>query len=501
MRTFACSPVALQQGSCVSNQPQWISSLQLRNLKPSSIGRFRGSPSQRICSSCGPHLCRKSVSLTQVGCKIDGSDSPSVTTFSNLRLTERRSQLQSQAGRQPASNDENDVVAEIVEKELDTDVVSDEWQWTKTNQELIAYTLLLVAVPIGTILPLSHLQWSGAFYFLFLAVWTVYVGSHRSLGKKPPQNVSFKQGLAAPLFCSVSLFGFYSLLRFFPNLDIRSFISAYLGVAGIAAVASNLAPPLRAILPNPNNTSWHIDFPKWLVVDEGEAVHVTLTPADLVATVVGIGAAIASKQSGAPFTLNNFIAVCIVTELLQLLSLGSFVTAATMLSGLLLYDVFWVFGSSNVFGDNVMVTVATSPAFDGPMKLIFPNATANTGNPYSILGLGDIAAPGLLIALMLRFDRSRSKRLPGAVAEANTQQEPADKTYFITCIASYIFGLTATVVANTVSGAAQPALLYLVPSLLFGVFIVAASRSESSLLLDYKEEFLPVAVKGDGTLE
>lgn len=221
MRTFACSPVALQQGSCVSNQPQWISSLQLRNLKPSSIGRFRGSPSQRICSSCGPHLCRKSVSLTQVGCKIDGSDSPSVTTFSNLRLTERRSQLQSQAGRQPASNDENDVVAEIVEKELDTDVVSDEWQWTKTNQELviclesflgllwsglcappsaswsqmvsvtqcsasnwciwsqIAYTLLLVAVPIGTILPLSHLQWSGAFYFLFLAVWTVYVGSHR----------------------------------------------------------------------------------------------------------------------------------------------------------------------------------------------------------------------------------------------------------------------------------------------------------------------------------
>lgn len=55
--------------------------------------------------------------------------------------------------------------------------------------------------------------------------------------------------------------------------------------------------------------------------------------------------------------------------------------------------------------------------------------------------------------------------------------------------------------ANTVSGAAQPALLYLVPSLLFGVFIVAASRSESSLLLDYKEEFLPVAVKGDGTLE
>lgn len=117
---------------------------------------------------------------------------------------------------------------------------------------------------------------------------------------------------------------------------------------------------------------------------------------------VGIAAAVASKQTGAPFTLNNFIAVCIVTELLQLLSLGryisdtgpepiafhylrnskaismmwlcdmsrvphvlwvclcSFATAAAMLSGLLLYDVFWVFGSSHVFGDNVMVTVSDS---------------------------------------------------------------------------------------------------------------------------------------------
>jgi hypothetical protein len=32
----------------------------------------------------------------------------------------------------------------------------------------------------------------------------------------------------------------------------------------------------------------------------------------------------------------------------------------------------------------------------------------------------------------------------------------------------------------------NPALLYLVPSLLFGVFVVAASWSEATLVLDYK---------------
>lgn len=105
---------------------------------------------------------------------------------------------------------------------------------------------------------------------------------------------------------------------------------------------------------------------------------------------MGIGIDILSKQAEAPFTVNNFIAVCIVTELLNLLSLGryadsnhinhsflvyegvflffcvklqlscSFVTAAATLCGLLLYDVIWVFGSPYVFGDNVMVSVSSS---------------------------------------------------------------------------------------------------------------------------------------------
>ncbi|KAL3699260.1 hypothetical protein R1sor_017282 [Riccia sorocarpa] len=358
------------------------------------------------------------------------------------------------------------------------------WAWNKTSKELIAYMLLIAAVPIVPFLP--RFEWSGAFYFLFLAVWSVYVGSHRSLSKKPPQKMSLNQGLAVPLFCSASLFGFYCLLRFFPDLDVRSFISAYLGVAGAVAVGSNVVEPIRRLLPNSESLSFRVDFPAWLVQDEGQPVHLTLTPADLIAGSVGILATIASKQAGAPFTLKNFIAVCIVTELLQLLSLGTFTTAAVMLSGLLLYDVFWVFGSSHVFGDNVMVTVATSSAFDGPMKLIFPRfGEGPTLNPYSILGLGDIAAPGLLIAMMLRFDRHRAKN-----SKEVLENSSPDKTYFITCLASYVFGLTVTVVANTVSGAAQPALLYLVPSLLLGVFAVAAFRSEASLLLDYKDETL-----------
>jgi hypothetical protein len=45
--------------------------------------------------------------------------------------------------------------------------------------------------------------------------------------------------------------------------------------------------------------------------------------------------------------------------------LRSFRTAGLLMVGLLLYDVFWVFGSPQVVGDNVMLTVATSDMIVG----------------------------------------------------------------------------------------------------------------------------------------
>ena len=62
-----------------------------------------------------------------------------------------------------------------------------------------------------------------------------------------------------------------------------------------------------------------------------------------------------------------------------------------MLAGLLLYDVFWVFGSPSVIGDNVMLTVATSDIVSGPTRLLFPRMAGGTGEasnfPFSLLGM------------------------------------------------------------------------------------------------------------------
>ena len=53
-------------------------------------------------------------------------------------------------------------------------------------------------------------------------------------------------------------------------------------------------------------------------------------------------------------------------------------------------DVFWVFGSPKVIGENVMLTVATSDILTGPTRLLFPRAAGSVGEaaafPFSLLG-------------------------------------------------------------------------------------------------------------------
>ncbi|CAI5481826.1 unnamed protein product [Closterium sp. Yama58-4] len=441
------------------------------------------------------------------------------------------------------------------------EAAAEKGNWSTSWEPKAALGVLLLSVPVVPALP--RCQWSAPLYFGLLALWAVYVGSHRSLTRPPVQAVSMQQGMAVPILCSLALFSLYCLLRFAPDLDLRLLFSSYLTLVGGVAVASHLADPLKAALPKEINDrlSLTLDIPSWLLESSPSSSSssssspssspsptpsssssppapavLTLSASDVLSAALGMAMAVASMQPSAPFSLGNIVAVCIVSEVLQMLSLRSFAVASAVLVGLLLYDVFWVFGSSPIFGDNVMVTVATADALVGPMKLVFPRWTVDASSPYSILGLGDVAAPGLLMALMLRFDSHRSSssaaaatsaaaepasadahsRDPAAQADSSSTSSSShssssskgtavvvaaapdgagleDKTYFLVSVASYLAGLAITIGVNTVTGAAQPALLYLVPSLLLGVSAAAAARSELDVLLRFDD-----TASGDG---
>jgi minor histocompatibility antigen H13 len=62
------------------------------------------------------------------------------------------------------------------------------------------------------------------------------------------------------------------------------------------------------------------------------------------------------------------------------------------------------------------------------------------------------------------------------------------KTYFYAAMAGYVVGLASTLVAMTFSGAAQPALLYIVPAEFAAVGVLAAARGEFFKLWNFNEE-------------
>jgi hypothetical protein len=177
--------------------------------------------------------------------------------------------------------------------------------------------------------------------------------------------------------------------------------------------------------------------------------------------------------------------------------------AALCLSLLVVYDIFWVFCSEYFFTQNVMVEVATkvasnpvyeighyfhfaflssiNPTLELPIKLMFPNFA--TGRMI-MLGLGDIALPGALVAYSLRCDLELNRETENNLAcveEGETHSLLLVATTPITAVnalfnytlGGYFFGLVAAFVGNSLSGHPQPALIYLVPGVI-GTFAYKA---------------------------
>lgn len=170
----------------------------------------------------------------------------------------------------------------------------------------------------------------------------------------------------------------------------------------------------------------------------------------------------------------------------------------------------------------MMVTVATK--LDVPIKLLFPRPSSPDAGPdkrrHAMLGLGDIVLPGIVIGLALRFDlymfylrRQRRAVVATKETETGTEVEKAayisvrsrwaelfwagtgsrsataqeslrnealrfEKPYFHATLVGYVAGMICTLLSMHLSGRGQPALLFLVPGVLFALWGKAWRRGE-----------------------
>ena len=287
-----------------------------------------------------------------------------------------------------------------------------------------AYGALALALGIGGDGALEHFRYGYVPYFAALAMAAIYIGSHRGLTRDFRETISFESSLLGPFVLSAALFAAYVALEIL-KLDISVAVDFYFFILGTIAVAGNATEPMNAL-----GAWWKEGLVKLRVPDgwatdpkTGETVtdaEFDVTPAQIVGLLAGLALATADLQAGHQnFTLNNAIACFIVSDFLSVIGFGSFKSCATALCGLLAYDAFWVFKSEEVVGKNVMMSVATNQSFNGPFRLLFPrfddvlNPLPLDAFEFSLLGLGDVAIPGLLVALMLRYDASRATDLRG----------------------------------------------------------------------------------------
>lgn len=310
------------------------------------------------------------------------------------------------------------------------------------------------------------------------AALAVYVGCWRSVKTEPPQeSMSDGDAYRFPLVGSCVLFGLFLCFKFLPKSLVNALLAAYIVSLGAFVVVSTVLPFCEPLFP-PALRDRVAPLPRipaipFLGIAEPISFEPTVPELVLAAPSIALGLWYFISKS---WLANNLLGLAFSVVGIEALSLGSTKTGAILLAGLFVYDVFWVFCTP------VMVSVARN--FDAPIKLLFPRISLSAirkaalvpgaksaASNFAMLGLGDIVIPGLFVALMLRHDVERRFA----------------SSYFQTAFWAYAGGVGTTIVVMNVFKAAQPALLYIVPSILGALAVHSALRGEFALLAGWKE--------------
>lgn len=295
------------------------------------------------------------------------------------------------------------------------------------------------------------------------------------------QTLDTMQALCLPLGASVSL-----LIMFFFFDSMQMLFAVCTAIIATVALAFLLLPMCQYII-KPCSDNKKISF----------GMCGRFTGAEIISFMMAVSIVCVWVLTG-HWLLMDAMGMGLCVAFIAFVRLPSLKVSTLLLTGLLVYDVFWVFFSSYIFNANVMVKVATRPA-DNPVglmarklhlgnfgrdapklslpgKLVFPSMH-NSGH-FSMLGLGDIVMPGLLLCFVLRYDAYKKAQLLSAEAGVPPPSNLNKISYFHCSLIGYFLGLLTATVSSEIFRAAQPALLYLVPFTLLPLLTMAYIKGD-----------------------
>merc|ERR1719253_876086 len=226
------------------------------------------------------------------------------------------------------------------------------------------------------------------------------------------------------------------------------------------------------------------------------------------------------------WVIQDVMGVCFCVLILGLIHINTIMVASILLCLVFVYDVFYVLISPYIFGRSVMTEVAMGSTSQAslsyclkyplekackgrfaplPQLLAFPWINDFRGG-FSIVGLGDIVLPGLLVSFAARYDAAKAlvRKCSRASSNDTGDAEPeyssgesstwryryllgrvtkaVFQSYFGPLSIAYGVGLMIAYVVVWTTKSSQTALLYLVPVSLGTVFFLGWRRRELSEL-------------------
>mmetsp|Transcript_101478 Transcript_101478/g.185859 ORF Transcript_101478/g.185859 Transcript_101478/m.185859 type:complete len:521 (+) Transcript_101478:34-1596(+) len=322
----------------------------------------------------------------------------------------------------------------------------------------------------------------------FLAVGMIVLGAWHSVEdlRRPGAPSNFHELVVAveessgPQFV---LLGSLMLTVLFFLMKYLIYLLLFVFASGAVSTTSMLLEPIISARHPMLRERRACRLPRWVGGILGTAEDHTL--ADAIAECIGFVLAIAfllfRNHSIVGWMLQDLIAIMLLLTIQRTVRLPNLKVGTLLLLCTFFFDIFWVFLSPLIFKKSVMIEVATGGGTGQsvPMVLKIPSLSGNLPGEFKILGLGDIAIPGLLVSMLLRHDL--------------VQQNVWPQGYFCAGVIGYALGLVATFVSLYLTKHGQPALLFLVPGTLVPTFLIAWSKNEVSSFwhADYGPEVLP----------
>lgn len=311
------------------------------------------------------------------------------------------------------------------------------------------------------------------------------------------ERMSKNEAYLMPVMGGIALLSLYFAFRYFDADAIQKLMKYYF----IFAICLSLASSSSLIIKGGLRLFFNTSVPSTLItmssfsntepIPSPDDIQEVVVPKDELITIMTadytdifcIPFAVFMTYAHATFWSNNWIIGNIIGASLAItgirtMRLGSFTVGLIVFIGMFLYDIYFVFGT------DVMMTVATK--VEAPVKLLVPRPPRSDTEhkPMSLLGLGDIVLPAMVVSLCLRFD---SWRYYQGHKTSFHLKRPFPKTYFHATMFAYAAGLVFTILVMSYFQAGQPALLYLCPAIGFTVFAVGVKRNELKLLKSYDE--------------